>query len=144
MDVWLIWLIIAAVLVLIELLTYMVASFCLAIGCLFAMIASLIGGGFEWQLGALTVGTVFAFVVFAPIMRRRHKSKDSAQYSSNMDALIGREAIITENIPVGGVGRLRIDGDNWQARNIDGIESRKGDRVRVVGYDSIILIVELV
>lgn len=143
MDAWLIWLIIAAVLVLIELLTYMVASFCLAVGCLFAMAASLIGGGIEWQLGTLIIGTIVAFMVFAPIMRRRHKGTP-AYLNSNMDALIGREVRVAEDIPAGGIGRVRIDGDSWQAQSADCREIAAGERVRVLSYDSIILTVEII
>ena len=70
MDSWLIWLIITALLILVELLTSFIATFCLAVGALLAMVASLLGGGLEWQLGALVLGTVLAFIFFAPFIRR--------------------------------------------------------------------------
>ena len=60
-----------------------------------------------------------------------------------MDALKGRVAEVVETIPSdGGFGRVRVDGDRWQARSVDGGAFSVGDKVRVIGYDSIILDVE--
>ena len=145
MDSWLIWLIITALLILVELLTSFIATFCLAVGALLAMVASLLGGGLEWQLGALVLGTVLAFIFFAPFIRRlqSRRGKSDVRGVSNMDALRGRVAEVVEAIPSdGGCGRVRVDGDRWQARSVDGNAFAVGDRVRVVDYDSIILDVE--
>ena len=62
-----------------------------------------------------------------------------------MDALIGRVVQVTQTIPEdGGLGRIRIDGDSWQARSRDGREIEEGKKVKVVSYDSIIIEVEAV
>lgn len=146
MENWLIWLIIAALLVIIELFTFVVATFCLAVGSLLAMVVALWGLGLEMQLLALAVGTVLAFVIFAPIIRRWQKNKEKEKgisVASNMDALIGRVVEVIEEIPSHGVGRVKVDGDRWQARSCDGKEVPGGTRVRIVGYDSIILEVEI-
>ncbi|MBQ5697152.1 MAG: NfeD family protein [Muribaculaceae bacterium] len=144
MESWILWLIVTAVLILIELFTGMIATFCLAFGCLLAMVMTLFGCGIEWQLGALAVGTVIAFIAFAPLIRRLQSRRGKAAAEvSNMDALKGRVAEVVEIIPSdGGCGRVRIDGDRWQARSVDGVAFSVGDKVRVVGYDSIILDVE--
>ena len=61
---------------------------------------------------------------------------------SNMDALIGRVVETVEDIPQHGVGRVKVDGDRWQARCNGDMEVPAGSRVRITGYDSIILEVE--
>jgi membrane protein implicated in regulation of membrane protease activity len=62
-----------------------------------------------------------------------------------MDALIGRVVVVTQTIPADGdLGRIKIDGDNWQARSVNGEEIEEGRKVRVVSYDSIIIEVEKV
>ena len=144
MENWLIWLIVAALLIIVELFTSLVATFCLAVGCLFSMVVSLLDMGLEAQLMSLIVGTIIAFVAFAPIVRRwqkRHEGCDSTGLS-NMDALKGRVVEVIEAIPEHGTGRVRVDGDRWQARCVDDSEVAVGTRVRIVGYDSIILEVE--
>ena len=118
MTMWSVWLILAVVLVLVEVLTGFVAAFCLAVGCLVAMIVDLAGGSLTVQMCSVAVG--------------------------NMDALIGREVILPETLGAGRVGRLTLDGDNWQFRSCHGNAIEAGTKVKVVGYDSIVLTVETV
>ena len=69
-------------------------------------------------------------------------------YKSNMESLIGREATVIEMIPAEDVGRVKIDGDEWQAvlAREDDNEPRRdiqvGEKVIIVSYDSIILTVK--
>ncbi|MBR6639399.1 MAG: NfeD family protein [Muribaculaceae bacterium] len=145
MENWLIWLIVMAILVIVELLTSLIATFCLAVGCLCAMMVSLVNLGLEAQLIALIIGTIVSFAVFAPKIRRWQKSREVAKGTpalSNMDALKGRVVDVIEDIPANGVGRVKVDGDRWQARSNDGCPISQGAQVRITGYDSIILSVE--
>lgn len=140
MEVWIIWLIFAAALVIVELLTQWISSFCLAIGCLAAMIAELCGASVVWQLVWLAIGTIVGFVCFIPMFKHRIERKKLASDStgaSNMDALVGRKARVIVDIPSEGLGRVKLDGDNWQAECAIPVAS--GSEVKVVGYDSIIL-----
>ena len=60
-----------------------------------------------------------------------------------MEALIGKEAVVTKSIEPGMTGRVKVDGDSWQARARHPQESfLVGDRVRIHSYDSIILTIE--
>lgn len=146
MDIWVMWLIATAVLIVVELITGMVASFCLAIGCLASMIVSVVTTDIEMQLLALAIGTILSFMFLAPMIRKWQNNKgekNPISQNSNMDALIGRIVCVTESIPEdGGLGRIRIDGDNWQARSANGCEIAIGKKVKVVSYDSIIIEVE--
>ena len=146
MEIWVMWLIATAVLVIIELITGMVASFCLAIGCLASMIVSLFSTSVNMQLLALAIGTILSFIFLAPVIRKWQQQKGEKNpktQNSNMHALIGRTVVVTQTIPADGeLGRIRIDGDNWQARSISGAEIEEGRKVRVVSYDSIIIEVE--
>ena len=148
MEIWIIWLIAAAVLVVLELITGMVASFCMSIGCLAAMIVSYITPDVKIQLLAFAIGTIFSFIFLAPVIRKWQKNKGDKNpitQNSNMDALIGRVVVVTQTIPADGdLGRIKIDGDNWQARSVIGEEIEEGRKVRVVSYDSIIIEVEKV
>ena len=145
MALWIIWLIAGAALLIIELLSGVVATLCVAVGCLAAAVAALAGTGIEMQLAAMAAGVILAFIFIAPLVNRmrQRKAANREEYNSNMNALIGREAIMTrayenEAEP----GRARIDGDNWQVRSHDGTPIAHGTRVSVTGYDSIILIVK--
>ena len=73
MTMWSVWLILAVVLVLVEVLTGFVAAFCLAVGCLVAMIVDLAGGSLTVQMCSVAVGTALAFFIFGPMIRRWHE-----------------------------------------------------------------------
>lgn len=139
---WLFWLILAALMTVIELLTNTFAFFCLVGGCLVALIVEILGFGLEAQLLGAAIGTVIAFIAFFPLMRKHRAEQQARTSPSNMDALIGRTATVVQPIEAGQTGRAKIDGDNWQIRSADNSAINAGEQVRVVGYDSIILTVE--
>lgn len=139
---WLLWLIAAAILLIVELLTNTFAAFCLVGGCALALATSLIGFGIEAQLTAAAIGSVLSFIAFKPLIKRQAEARRHRDCLSNMDALIGRTTTVTEAIGGNTPGRVRIDGDNWQAVSTDASPIDVGTKVRVTGYDSIILTVE--
>lgn len=59
-----------------------------------------------------------------------------------MDALIGRETVVDEEIRPDAPGRIRVDGDSWQAVTADHTAVKRGTLVRVESYNSIILTVK--
>lgn len=143
MQMWIIWLIVAAVFVIIEVPTQMLWALCLAVGAVVAMAASLAGLSFAWQLGLLATGSLIGYLLLMPVWKRwlaRHNALRGSESRTGMDALLGRKAIVTEQILPGQIGRARIDGDNWQveAPGSTGI-ILPGEEVSVTGYDSIIL-----
>ena len=96
---WLLWLIAAAILVIVELLTNTFAAFCLVGGCALALATSLIGFGIEAQLTAAAIGSVLSFIAFKPLIRRQAEARRHRDCLSNMDALIGRTTTVTGAIP---------------------------------------------
>lgn len=83
MEIWVMWLIATAVLVIIELITGMVASFCLAIGCLASMIVSLFSTSVNMQLLALAIGTILSFIFLAPVIRKWQQPTERRKKSQN-------------------------------------------------------------
>ena len=144
MELWIVWLIVATLLLVVELITGFIAALCLAVGALVASVCGIFGFGIEVQLLALVVGVILAFIFLAPFVNRLRKRRSGREdYNSNMNALIGREAVVERSFEgEGSPGRMRIDGDSWQIKSKDGDVIRHGTKVKVVGYDSIILIVK--
>jgi len=144
MELWIIWLIVAAVFLIIELLSNVVATLCMAVGCIVAAVLALIGFGVVGQVMGLVVGVILSFVFIAPLVNRMHRRrrKHSETYNSNMNALIGRTAVVTKPFRSDSEpGRARVDGDNWQIRSENGAPIDCDTTVTVVGYDSIVLVV---
>ena len=63
---------------------------------------------------------------------------------SNTDAIIGRIGTVSQTIPTGGYGRVKLDGDDWKAMSTDSDPLEVGMRVRIVGRESVIVTVESV
>lgn len=145
MSVWIIWISVAALLLIIEVFTQMFWTLCLAVGCIGALVGDLLGVGTAWELIILAVVSFAAYALLAPVFERWHQrqlAKSGRTDRTGMDALLGRRATVTSEIKPGEMGRARIDGDSWQVV-APGIEEtiRKGAEVVVEGYDSIILTV---
>lgn len=142
---WLTWIIICGILFILEVLTQMIWTICLAVGCLCALFAYLMGADLAWQLTALGIGAMLAFIFLMPWLRKLHARMDEREKRNartGMEALLGRRAVVTQEIRPGELGRARIDGDNWQVRAPHCRDTiRRGCEVTVTGYDSIILTV---
>lgn len=143
MEPWIIWIIAAAALLIIEILSQMVWTLCLSAGSLAGMTAALAGADPLWQAVAMAVTAVATYIVIIPWYRRWHESviaRSGHQSRTGMDALLGRRATVTQEIKPGELGRARIDGDSWQVR-APGIHTTitRGEEVIVNSYDSIIL-----
>lgn len=143
MTAWILWLILCGALLLLELFTASLAALCGACGCLAAFFFAVFGGSVDAQLIAAAVGTVASLVFLMPLVNRYRsmRKKDTPAFNTNMEALIGRTAPLMRDITLENPGRVRIDGDNWQARSASGKPLEKGTMVKVTGYDSIILLV---
>lgn len=141
MTPWLIWLISAIVLLIIEVFTGTVAALCLAVGCLVALVPSVSGCSAVMQFVVASVGAVAAFLILGPIVRKYKLNRATHRDErSNMDAIIGRIGIVTEPIYDGTQGRVKVDGDNWLAvADADCCPILKGDNVEVISFESIVI-----
>lgn len=142
MTPWIIWLISAIVLLIIEVFTGTVTALCLAVGCVFAIIPAAAGCGAVTQVVVACAAAVASFLILSPIIRKYRLNKATrSDQRCNMDAIIGRTGVVTEPIyPDGRKGRVKVDGDNWLAvADPEYCPILQGDSVEVVSYDSIVI-----
>ena len=143
MTVWQIWLLIAAVFVVIEIFTSGFAVACFSVGCVFGAILAACDLSLTWQIVAFAIGTFLAFVLIRPVvMKYLDKKTNDSHVKTNMDNIIGKTAVVTERIEEGGYGRVKIDGDDWKAMTDNGMAAEVGEKVQIVSYESIILTVK--
>ncbi|MDD6890267.1 MAG: NfeD family protein [Bacteroidales bacterium] len=141
-SAWLVWLISAIVLLIIEVFTGTVVALCLAIGCVAALIPALSGGSLVVQFIVASVGAIAAFLVLYPVIRRYKLNKATrSDERCNMDAIVGRVGIVTETIySESRKGRVKVDGDNWLAVADDEYcPIPEGANVEVLSFDSIVI-----
>jgi membrane protein implicated in regulation of membrane protease activity len=114
MPAWLVWVIVAAVLSVAELLTLTLAAGLLAVAAGAAAVTAALGVGAAGQAAAFAVAGGVSMAVVLPAVRRHRRTAHPASRSGTA-ALVGRSAMVIE--PVGEHdGRVRIGGEVWSAR----------------------------
>lgn len=142
MEVWHVWVIIALIFVIVEIFTTGFAVMCISVGCLFGAVASSMDFELKWQLLAFAVGTALAFLTIRPIVCKLLYRKTN-EVKTNVDALIGRRALVTERID-GELhpGRVKVDGDDWKAISSETTPLEVGEPVEIIAINSVILTVK--
>lgn len=143
MEIWQIWVIVALVFIVIEIFTSGFAVACFSVGCILAAIGAACKLELSWQILLFAIGTFLAFIFIRPfVLKLIDKGTKGKEIATNMDNLIGRQAVVTETITKNDYGRVKIDGDDWKARLESGESAEIGEKVTVVSYESIILTVK--
>jgi membrane protein implicated in regulation of membrane protease activity len=114
MPGWLVWVIVAGALSIVELLTLAVAAGLLAAAAVAAAVTAALGVGTAGQAAAFAVAGGASVAVALPAMRRHRRAARPAA-RSGVAALIGRTALVIEPVDAH-QGRVRIGGEVWSAR----------------------------
>ncbi len=137
-NLWQLWTAVAVLCLILELCTGGFFIVCFAFGAAFAAVGAALGAGFVVQLVLFIVfSAVGVFGVRPFAMKYLHSESDARV--SNADAIEGRIGTVSQEIEAGGYGRVAIDGDDWKAESADGQSIAAGERVKVVGRESIII-----
>lgn len=140
-NMWMLWLCATVILLIFELSSGDFFLTCIAFGAALGMCSSLLQFPLWLQVLVFVVCAVLSISFLRPLLLKRLHPKKN-QRLSNADALIGRIAEVIVEIPSHGYGRVKIDGDDWKSLSTCSDTLPVGSRVRVVGRDSIILMVE--
>ncbi|HEY3732425.1 MAG TPA: NfeD family protein [Streptosporangiaceae bacterium] len=117
MSSWVIWLILAAVLGVAELMTVTLALGLLAVAAVAAAVVGVTTGlGAAAELGTFAVVAAAGLGVIRPIAMRHIKQPPPLR--TGVAALVGRTAIVVEEV-TGYAGRVRIGGEVWTSRAYD-------------------------
>ncbi|HBW19209.1 MAG: NfeD family protein [Streptosporangiaceae bacterium] len=116
MGSWIIWLIVAAVLGGLEIMTMTLAFGLVAFGALVAAGAGAAGGNLAVQFGAFAVASAAGLGIARPFAMRHIRHPPLLK--TGTAALVGRTGYVLEEVSEHG-GRVRIGGEEWSARPYD-------------------------
>ncbi|MEU4657352.1 NfeD family protein [Streptomyces sp. NPDC023723] len=116
MDPWLIWLIVAAVLVVVEIFTLTAALGMLGAAALVTAGLAAIGLPLPFQFLAFGVLAAASLLFVRPVALRHIGQPQAARFGT--DALVGKPAKVLSEV-TDADGRVRIDGEEWTARSYD-------------------------
>ena len=87
---------------------------CFGVGLFGAALVSFLGLGLGWQVAVFIAVSLALFIGMRPLALK-HLYHNSKHVKTNVDALIGRTAVVTAEPDAEGIGRVQIDGDSWRA-----------------------------
>ena len=116
MGSWIVWLVLAAVLGVAEIMTTTLAFGLIAVGAVVAGVVGVAGAGLPFQLIAFAVASAAGLGVVRPIAIRHIKQPPLLRTGTS--ALVGRSAKVVEEVTDDG-GKVRIGGELWSARPYD-------------------------
>lgn len=111
-----VWLILAAVLGVAEMLTTTLALGLLAVGALTAALTEAAGGSGLLQIAVFVVVSLAGIVLIRPIALRRLRRRGTLR--TPMAALVGQTGYVLADVTPQ-AGRIRIGGEEWSARPYD-------------------------
>jgi membrane protein implicated in regulation of membrane protease activity len=113
---WIVWLIVAAVLGVAELVTTTLAFGLIAVAAIVAAAVGAFHLAIPLQLAAFAVAAIAGLGFVRPVALRHIKQPPALR--TGAAALVGRSAIVTQEVSEHG-GRVRIDGEEWSSRAYD-------------------------
>ena len=85
------------------------------------------------QFFVLAVSSTLMMVLFRKYV---HTKKESPQQSTNIDSMVGKEAVVIEDIDnQKEKGYVKLYGDEWRAINLENTTVAKGERVVIEKID---------
>jgi membrane protein implicated in regulation of membrane protease activity len=115
-GLWIIWVIVAVILGVAEVMTTTLALGLVAIGALAAALAGGIGGNAVIQLAVFVVVSLAGVGLVRPVLMRRLHKRPALR--TGTDALVGRTGLVLADVSPHS-GRIRIGGEEWSARPYD-------------------------
>ena len=135
-----IWIIVFAVMLIIEGLAPGLVSVWFAAGALVAFVLNLCGVDLIWQIIAFIFSSAGFVALIRPWAKRFIHDRKTA---TNADAFLRQEGIVIQDIDtIKGTGQVKIKGQVWTARSVDNSSIPVGTLVRSVRIEGAKLIVE--
>jgi membrane protein implicated in regulation of membrane protease activity len=136
---WIIWLTIAVVLIICEIATSSVFfCLCLSIGSVFAAGASYLFNSNWIEIMVFIIVSILSLYFVRPFFKKMIKKSKTIE--SNVDALIGAEAIVSSKITPFTPGFVKVSGEIWRAES--NVEILEGDTVKIKKINGTTLTVE--
>lgn len=136
-----VWLGIAVVLAVVEVLTTQLVTLWFVIGAAVTAVcsATFLKEQLVWQIVIFIVISAVMLILTRPLVK---KLKANQTVSTNSDRNIGKSALVTSEInPELGIGQVRVGNEKWSAKSQNGSIISEGSNVKVVGIEGVKLVV---
>ena len=126
---WYVWLILAGIFVIGEVITTGFLIFWLGIGSLIAMVVSFFTDNIIIQTTVFLISSVILILATKPLVKKFANTKT---VKTNAEAIIGKKGLVTKDInSIKSTGQVKIDGELWSAIGMNDMDISKGTEVEV-------------
>ena len=137
----LIWLIVFAVLIIVELLTMGLTTIWFAGGAVIACIVAAFNLPIWLQVLAFLIVSLLLLYFTRPIAV---KYFNKSRTRTNIESMIGKQAVVMSDIDnIQGIGQVKVNGMDWSARSFDDVTIPAGKVVIVRAVDGVKLLVSI-
>ena len=136
---WYVWLILAGIFVIGEVITSGFLIFWFALGSLIAMVVSLFIPDIIVQTTVFLISSVILILATKPLVK---KFANIETVKTNIQSIIGKKGLVTKDISsIKATGQVKIEGELWSATGINDMDIPKGTEVEVVEIKGVKVIV---
>lgn len=136
---WQIWLIIAILFFILEMMGPGFLLFWVGVGALITMIVSLFCDNIVIQIGVFTISSTALLFCTRPFVKKFTKHDTTV---TNANSIIGQKAIVTKEInSLKGTGQIKINGEAWSAKSSKEDIIEEGERVTILNINGVKAIV---
>ncbi len=136
---WYMWLVVIAVLLIIEVFTMGLTTIWFCIGSIGGIIMSLLGFSTIWQIVVFAVVSIIAMLLFRPISI---KYLNKVKATTNIDDLVGKVVVLTQDIDESNnLGKADLKGMEWTVFCDEKPAPKMGDKAIVRSIEGVKLVV---
>ena len=136
---WYVWLILAGIFVIGEVLTSGFLIFWFSLGSLIAMVVSFFIPDVIVQTTVFLISSVILILATKPLVKK-FANIDTAK--TNAQSIIGKKGLVTKDInSIKATGQVKIDGELWSAVGLNDMDISKGTEVKVIEIKGVKVIV---
>lgn len=139
---WQIWLLLAGLFFIGEMITVGFLIFWLGIGALLAMIVSFFTTNIIIQTAVFVISSIILILATKPFVKR---FVDVKKTNTNVFSIIGKKALVIKEIdPINAKGQIKVNSEIWSAESENGEKIEEGSEVEIIRINGVKAIVKKV
>lgn len=135
----LIWLVVAIVFAIAEIMTPTLTLIWFSVG---AVILIFLSSFIESILIQIILFAIISTTLLVVMTKKFVKEDKNHKYDTNLQAILNRKALVRQTIPHNKSGLVVLDGEEWTAVSISGEEIKKDEMVEILKIEGVKLIVK--
>lgn len=137
---WQIWLIIAILFFILEMMGPGFLLFWVGIAALITMVVSIFVDSIVIQIGIFTISSILLLFCTRSFVKKISKNDT---VNTNAYSFIGKKGIVTKEIhPTNGTGQIKVDGEVWSAKSISNDIISEGELITILKIDGVKAVVQ--